>query len=88
MKTDKEKTNEQIRNSNFKRIDFDPTSSHIQEVKQLSKKQFRETLRLLTTEQNTVIENLAIFVEKHCSKITDNEQTKINDSYYATDIFT
>ena len=38
MKTDKEKTNEQIRNSNFKRIDFDPTSSHIQEVKQLSKK--------------------------------------------------
>ena len=42
MKTDKEKTSEQIRNSNFKRTEFDPTSSHTQKVKQFSKKQFRE----------------------------------------------
>ena len=31
-KTDKEKANEQIRKSNFKRIDFDRTTSHIQKV--------------------------------------------------------
>ena len=43
MRTDKEKTNEQIRNSNFKGIEFDPTSSHIQKVKQFLKKRFRES---------------------------------------------
>ena len=33
------------------------------------------------------IENLAIFVEKHCAKLTENIPTKINDSYHINDIF-
>ena len=36
------KANEQIRKSNFKRIYFDPTSSHIQKLKQFSKKWVRK----------------------------------------------
>ena len=32
MKMDKEKSNEQIRKSNFKRIHLDPLSSHIHKV--------------------------------------------------------
>ena len=36
---------------------------------------------------NTAIENLAIFVEKHCAKLTENISTKINDSYHLIDIF-
>ena len=35
--TVKEKANEQTRKSNFRRIDFDLTSSHIQKLKQFSK---------------------------------------------------
>ena len=41
-KTEKEKGNEQTRKSNFKRINFDSTSSHIQKVKQFSKKWVRK----------------------------------------------
>ena len=41
-KTDKEKPNGQIRKGNFKRIDFDPASSHIQKVEQFSKKKMSE----------------------------------------------
>ena len=37
-KTNKERANEQIRKSNFKKIHFDPPSLHIQKVKQFSKK--------------------------------------------------
>ena len=32
-KTDQEKANEQIRKGNFKRVNFDPTSSRIQKLK-------------------------------------------------------
>ena len=117
--TDKEKANEQIRKSNFKKIHFDPTSLHIQKVKQFSKKCVRKgelskewasfivnpnaqpgknstlykthkpniRVRLLTTRCNTSIENLAIFVVKHCAKLTENMPTKINDSYHLIDIF-
>ena len=41
-------------------------------------------VRLLIT---TAIENLVIFVEKHCAKLTENIPTKINYSYYLTDKF-
>ena len=44
-------------------------------------------VRLLTTGCYTAIENLAIFVEKYCAKLTENIPTKINDSYYLIDIF-
>ena len=44
-------------------------------------------VRLLTTGCNMAIENLAIFVEKHCAKLTENIPTKINDSYHLIDIF-
>ena len=44
-------------------------------------------VRLLTSGCNTAIENLAIFVEKHCAKLTENIPTKINDSYILIDIF-
>ena len=40
----------------------------------------------MTTGFNTAIENLAIFVEKHCAKSTENMLTKINDSYHWKDI--
>ena len=43
-------------------------------------------VRLLTTRCNTIIENLVIFVEKHCAKLTENIPTKINDSYHLIDI--
>ena len=36
------------------------------------------TVRFLTTGCNTVIANLAIFVEKHCAKLNENIPTKIN----------
>ena len=44
-------------------------------------------VRLLTTRCNAAIENLVIFVEKHCAKLTENIPTKINDPYHLTDIF-
>ena len=44
-------------------------------------------VRLLTTGCNTAIENLAIFVEKRCAKLTENIPTKINYSYHVIDIF-
>ena len=44
-------------------------------------------VRLLTSGCNTAIENLAIFVEKHCAKLTENIPTKINESYILIDIF-
>ena len=42
---------------------------------------------LLTAGCNTAIKNLAIFVEKHCAKLTENIPTKINDSHHLIDIF-
>ena len=33
-----------------------------------------------------MIESLAIFLEKHCVKLTKNSPTKINDSYHLLDI--
>ena len=36
-KTDKKKANKYLKKTNFKRIHFDPTSSHIQKVKQFFK---------------------------------------------------
>ena len=44
-------------------------------------------MRLLTTECNMAIENLAIFAAKRCAKLNENIPTKINDSYHLTDIF-
>ena len=44
-------------------------------------------VRLLTTGCNRAIENLAIFVEKYCAKLTENIPTKINDSHHLIDIF-
>ena len=44
-------------------------------------------VRLLTPACNTVIENLAIFVEKQCAKLTENIPAKINDSYRLIDTF-
>ena len=41
-KTDNEKANEKIQKSNFERIHFDPSSSHIQKVKIFSKKWVRK----------------------------------------------
>ena len=43
-------------------------------------------VRLLTTGCNTAIENLAIFVEKHCAPLTDKIETRIKDSYHLLDI--
>ena len=43
--------------------------------------------RLLTTGCNTAIENLAILVEKHCARLTENIPTKINDPYHLIDNF-
>ena len=43
--------------------------------------------RLLTTGCNTAIENLAILVEKHRAKRTENIPTKINDPYHLIDNF-
>ena len=45
-----------------------------------------ELVRLLTTGRNTAIENLAIFVEKHCAPLTENIETNIKDSYHLRDI--
>ena len=36
-------------------------------------------VKLLTRGYNTAFENLAIFAEKHCPKLTENIPTKIND---------
>ena len=44
-------------------------------------------VRLLTMGCNTAVENLAIFVEKHCGKLTENIPTKANGSYHPIDIF-
>ena len=44
-------------------------------------------VRLLTTGCNKAIENLAIFVEKHCPTLTENIPTKINGSNHLIDIF-
>ena len=41
-------------------------------------------VKLLNTK---AIENLVIFVEKHCAKLNENIPTKINNSYYVIDIF-
>ena len=38
------------------------------------------SVRLLTTGCNTVIEHLAIFVEKHCAELTKNIPIRINSS--------
>ena len=43
-------------------------------------------VKVLTAGFHTVIENLAIFLEKHCIKLTKNRPTKINDSYHLLDI--
>ena len=43
-------------------------------------------VRLLTTGCNPTIQNLAIFVGKHCPKLTGNIPTKISDSYHLIDI--
>ena len=44
-------------------------------------------IRLLTTRCNAAVENLAIFIEKHCGKLTENIPTKVNGSYHLIDIF-
>ena len=46
----------------------------------------RIPVRLLTTGCNPTIQNLAIFVGKHCPKLTGNIPTKINGSYHLIDI--
>ena len=43
-------------------------------------------VRLLTTGCNPTIQNLAIFVGKHCPKLTGNIPTKTNGSYHLIDI--
>ena len=43
-------------------------------------------VKVLTAGFHTVIENLAIFLEKHCIKLTKNRPIKINDSYHLLDI--
>ena len=44
-------------------------------------------IRLLTTRCNAAVENLTIFIEKHCGKLTENIPTKVNGSYHLIDIF-
>ena len=43
--------------------------------------------KLLTIECNAAVQNLALFVEKHCANLTENIPTKINYSHHLIDIF-
>ena len=82
------KLKKHISRSNIERIDFDPTFSHIKKVKEVLEKCLRKhkISKVLTAGFHTAIENLAIFLEKYCIKLTKNRPTKTNDSHHLVDI--
>lgn len=45
------------------------------------------SVRLLTKGCNITTENLATFVEKICTALTENITTKLNGSYYLSNVF-
>ena len=95
--TDCKKANEQIERSSFLKIDYDPTTLHINKVKDWTNKWIsavpgknnilykthkpNNPVRLLTTRCNTAIENLSRFIEVVCAPFTNNIETMIRDIY-------